>query len=166
MRMTLHTDYALRMLIFLAVRNGRPCTVSDVASAYGLSRNHLIKVAQGLSELGLVETLRGRAGGIRLARLPEEINVGFVVRAMEDDKAMVECLKTDGGACTITPSCRLTGIVREALAAYLCVFDKYLLCDLVRNRQALASLLGMAGPPEDGMARGEAGSLAAAHEGG
>lgn len=163
MRMTLHTDYALRMLIFLAVRNGRPCTVNDVATAYGLSRNHLIKVAQGLSQLGLVETVRGRAGGIRLARPPEEINVGFVVRAMEDDKAMVECLKTDGGACVITPSCRLAGVVREALAAYLSVFDKCVLRDLVRNREALAALLGIASPPEGDLAEHP---VAAAHEGG
>lgn len=139
----MRTDYSLRMLIFLAIRDGRACTVNDVATAFGLSRNHLIKVAQRLSDLALVETLRGRSGGIRLAQPADRINLGFVVRKMEDDMALVECLKEDGGCCAIAPSCRLTGVVREALAAYLAVFDAYRLSDLVRNRDALAALLGI-----------------------
>lgn len=143
MRMTLQTDYALRMLAFLAVRNGRPCTVNDVADSYGLSRNHLLKVARKLSGLGLLETARGRTGGIRLAIPPQEVNVGMVVRAMETDLALVECLKADGGECVISPACHLKGVVREALDAYLSVFDKYALADLVRNAGALALLLGI-----------------------
>ncbi|MEP9373824.1 Rrf2 family transcriptional regulator [Mesorhizobium sp. KR1-2] len=143
MRMTSHTDYALRMLIYLAVRPDVPCTVSDVAEAYGLSRNHLLKVAHNLSKMGLVATARGRSGGIALALPPEEINLGRLVRRMEDDFALVECLKAEGGHCRITPACRLKGVVREALDAYLAVFDRYTLADLVENADALAPLLGL-----------------------
>lgn len=146
MKMTLHTDYALRMLIYLATRRGRPTTVQDVATAYRLSRNHLLKVALGLNRLGLVDTTRGRSGGIGLAVAPEKINLGALVRRMEDDLALVECMRSDGGACVISPACRLGGIVREALEAYLAVFDKYTLADLVKNRSALASLLSLAEP--------------------
>lgn len=141
MRMTQHTDYALRMLIYLATRSGDACTVSDVADAYGLSRNHLLKVALNLKNMGLVETTRGRAGGIALACPPERINLGRLVRRMEDDFALVECLKTDGGHCVITPACRLKDVVREALDAYLAVFDKYSLADLTANMDILARLL-------------------------
>lgn len=143
MRMTSQTDYALRMLIFLAVRNGRPCTVNDVATSYGLSRNHLLKVARRLSGLGLVDTVRGRTGGIRLARDPEDVNLGSLIRATEDDLALVECLKSDGGECVIDPACSLRSVVREALGAYLAVFDKYVLADLVKNRNGLSALLGI-----------------------
>ena len=84
MRMTLHTDYALRMLIYLAVHSDRTSTVSDIAESYGISRNHLLKVTLNLRRLGLVSTARGRSGGVRLALAPAEINVGSVVRAMGD----------------------------------------------------------------------------------
>ena len=141
MKLTQHTDYALRMLIFLALREGKPTTVSDVASAYRLSRNHLLKVALNLGRLGYVRTARGRTGGIALARAPHEINLGDVVRAMEDDFAVVECLRRGGGGCVITSACHLTGIVRKAVEAFLAVFDAHTLADLVRNR-ALLDLLG------------------------
>lgn len=143
MRMTLHTDYALRMLIYLATWRDRSTTVHDVAACYGLSRNHLLKVALGLGRRGLITTTRGRTGGISLAVEPEAINLGPLVREFEDDFALVECMKNGGGACVISPACRLSGIVREALDAYLAVFDKYTLADLVRNRSALEGLLGL-----------------------
>lgn len=143
MKMTLHTDYALRMLIYLATWRDRPTTVHDVASCYGLSRNHLLKVALGLSRRGLITTTRGRSGGISLAVEPGKINLGALVRDLEDDFALVECMRSDGGACVIAPACRLSGIVREALDAYLAVFDRYTLADLVRNRAALEGLLAL-----------------------
>lgn len=142
MKMTLHTDYALRMLIYLATRRDRATTVHDVAACYGLSRNHLLKVALGLGRLGLIKTTRGRTGGISLAVEPGEINLGALVRRMEDDFALVECMQRDGGACIISPACRLGGVVREALDAYLAVFDRYTLADLVRNRSVLEGLFG------------------------
>jgi len=143
MRMTLHSDYALRMLMMLGIRDGDPVTVQQVAESYGLSRNHLLKVALKLRNLSVITATRGRAGGIALARRPEDINIGAIIRATEDDFAMVECMKTDGGTCLLTPVCRLKGVVREALQAYLAVFDKYSLADLIQNKDALGLLLQM-----------------------
>ncbi|MBI1622589.1 Rrf2 family transcriptional regulator [Aquamicrobium zhengzhouense] len=143
MRMTLHTDYALRMLIYVAMRPDGCCTVHDVAETYGLSRNHLLKVAQTLNKLGYIMTVRGRTGGIRLARSPAQINVGALVRAVEEDFSLVECLQQSGGACVISPACMLKSMFSEALTAYLSVLDKYTLADAVRNRTALATLLGV-----------------------
>lgn len=143
MRMTLHTDYALRMLIYVATRRDGTCTVNDVAEAYGLSRNHLLKVAQTLRALGLVETMRGRAGGIRLARRPEEIAVGALVRATEEEFSLAECMQAGGRACAISPACRLKGMLHEALNAFLAVLDKYTLADIVQNRASLGPLLGI-----------------------
>lgn len=145
MRMTLHTDYALRMLIYIATRPDGVCTVNDVAEAYGLSRNHLLKVAQTLRGLDLIETTRGRAGGIRLAKAPEDIAVGDLVRATEEEFSLAECMQAGGGgrACALSPACRLKGMLHEALGAFLAVLDKYTLADIVRNRGALAPLLGI-----------------------
>lgn len=141
MRMTLHTDYALRMLIYVAARQNGVCTVNDVAKAYGLSRNHLLKVAQTLRDLGLVETTRGRAGGIRLAKPPAEIAIGALVRATEEDFSLAECMQANGRACAISPACRLKGMLHEALAAFLTVLDKYTLADIIQNKAVLGSLL-------------------------
>ena len=143
MRMTLHTDYALRMLIYVATRRDGTCTVNDVAEAYGLSRNHLLKVAQTLRDLDIVETTRGRAGGIRLARAPEAIAIGALVRATEEEFSLAECMQTGGRACAISPACRLKGMLHEALGAFLAVLDKYTLADIVRNRASLGPLLGI-----------------------
>lgn len=143
MRMTLHTDYALRMLIYIATRRDGTCTVNDVAEAYSLSRNHLLKVAQTLRDLDLVETTRGRAGGIRLARPPEEIAIGALVRATEEEFSLAECMQAGGRACAISPACRLKGMLHEALGAFLAVLDKYTLADIVRNRATLGPLLGI-----------------------
>ncbi|WP_321166239.1 Rrf2 family transcriptional regulator [Ensifer adhaerens] len=139
--MTLHTDYALRMLIYVAARQNGVCTVNDVAKAYGLSRNHLLKVAQTLRDLGLVETTRGRAGGIRLAKPPAEIAIGALVRATEEDFSLAECMQANGRACAISPACRLKGMLHEALAAFLTVLDKYTLADIIQNKAVLGSLL-------------------------
>lgn len=146
MKLTLHTDYALRMLIFLAVHDKKPVTVAHVASTYGLSRNHLLKVAHNLGRLGYVKTTRGRTGGIGLTRRPDEINVGAVVRATEDSFALVECLGHDGGACVITPACRLQGVIRKGVEAFLAVFDDYTLADLVDKRALLEELLAFPAP--------------------
>jgi Rrf2 family nitric oxide-sensitive transcriptional repressor len=143
MRMTLHTDYALRMLIYLASRPGRICTVSEVADAYRLSRNHLLKVALRLRRMGFIDTTRGRAGGIRLAKNPAEINLGVLVRGTEEDFSLVECMQGAGGSCVISPICRLKGIFGEALEAYLAVLDRYTLADATRNHAGLKLLLGL-----------------------
>jgi Rrf2 family nitric oxide-sensitive transcriptional repressor len=142
MRMTLQTDYALRMLIYLAIHDPASSTVHDVAESYGISRNHLLKIVLKLRDMGLVATARGRSGGIHLAVQPEKINIGMVVRDLGDEFPVVECMKAGGDACVLSPVCRLKGVVREALGAYLSVFDKYSLADLVANRAELASVLG------------------------
>jgi Rrf2 family nitric oxide-sensitive transcriptional repressor len=141
MRLTLQTDYALRMLIYLAVHRDQPCRVTDVAESYGISRSHLLKVALKLGRLGYLTTLRGRAGGIALAKQPEYVNLGEVVRQMEEDFALTECMRGHGENCVISPACRLKGIVGKALDAFLTVFDSYTLADITRNRSALAVLL-------------------------
>ena len=141
MRLTLQTDYALRMLMYLAIHQGRACRVTDVAVEYGISRNHLLKVALRLGRLGYVTTARGRSGGIALGRRPEDISLGEVVRQTEDDSALVECMRRDGGLCVISPACRLKGVVGKALEAFLVVFDGFTLADIVRNESELTKLL-------------------------
>ncbi|KQU87449.1 Rrf2 family transcriptional regulator [Mesorhizobium sp. Root695] len=150
MRMTLQTDYALRMLIYLAIHDRRLSTVNDVAESYGISRNHLLKIALRLRNMGLLSTARGRSGGIRLAMTPDKINVGTVVRNLGDDFPIVECMKADAGRCVLSPTCRLKGVIRDALGSYLSVFDKFTLADLVANRSQLAVVLDahkLAGDP-------------------
>ena len=145
MRLTSHTDYSLRLLLYLAVHPGEPISVPDVAAAYGLSRHHLAKVSQNLARLGYVETTRGRSGGLTLARPPAGIRVGAVVRGVEPDWALVECL-SEGGGCVIAPACRLKGALREARDAFLAVLDGYSLEDLLTNRAHLGALLAITVP--------------------
>ncbi|NGN42698.1 Rrf2 family transcriptional regulator [Mesorhizobium sp. CGMCC 1.15528] len=145
MRLTYHTDHALRMLVYLALNRGRPSRVVDVAESYGISRNHLLKVALRLGRLGYLTTVRGRSGGIALARKPEDINLGDVVRQIEDDFGLVECMRPEGGTCVISAACRLKGVVRKAVEAFLSVFDEYSLADIAGNREVLAELLGLTG---------------------
>jgi len=145
MRLTSHTDYSLRLLLYLAVHPGEPVSVPDVAIAYDLSRHHLAKVSQNLARLGFVQTTRGRSGGLTLARPAAGIRVGAVVRALEPDWALVECLSSEG-RCVIAPACRLKGVLREARDAFLAVLDGYTLQDLLENRAALGALLSVRVP--------------------
>lgn len=142
MRLTLYTDYALRLLMYLGTHPDQLCTIQQIAEAYGISRNHLMKVAHQLGVTGSVETLRGRGGGLRLAKPPAEIGVGDVVRATEDDFRLVECFDRDRNSCVITRACRLRGLLSEALEAYLEVLDRYSLEDLISDQPALLELLG------------------------
>lgn len=151
MHLTLQTDYALRMLMYLSIHRGRPCRVNDVAADYGISRNHLLKVALKLGRLGYVSTARGRSGGIALARPPEDIVLGEVVRQMEDGFDLIECMRS-GGRCAISPSCRLKGVVSRALSAFLAVFDAVTLADIAGNRSELVQLLEMNRTSGEGVA--------------
>lgn len=141
MQLTLHTDYSLRVLIYLAAENG-PGTIAGIASAYGISRNHLVKVVHELGKKGFVHTERGRGGGIALARRPEEIGVGEVVRAMEPHFHIVECFDPAKDTCVITPQCALKHALAAAHRAFMQVLDGYTLADVSRNRKALARVLG------------------------
>jgi Rrf2 family nitric oxide-sensitive transcriptional repressor len=141
MRLNLQSDYALRLLMQLAVNPDRLVTIAEVSDRFRISRNHLMKVAHLLGREGFVQTVRGRSGGLRLARPSEEISVGEVVRRMEADFAIVECFPGGGGGCLITPGCRLKGVLREALEAFLSVLDRSTLADLTRKNALLQDLL-------------------------
>jgi len=135
MRLTNFSDYSLRTLIYLAV-NGQS-TIADISRLYGISEAHMNKVIHQLGLAGDIATMRGRGGGIRLAKPPEAINVGAVVRRTED-LALVTCL--EGGECLIAPACGLQTALQEALAAFLAVLDRYTIADLVSS-PALVRLL-------------------------
>lgn len=141
MRLTVYSDYALRMLMYLAVKDDGLATVAEIAEAYGISKNHLTKVAYELGVAGFVETVRGRGGGLRLARPREEINLGIVVRQTEPDMALVPCFAPIDGDCAIERCCVLRKALQKACDAFLDVLDGYTLADLARPRSALRSLL-------------------------
>lgn len=143
MRLTVHTDYALRLLMYLAMARNRTATIQEVASAYRISRNHLMKVAHELGRSGFVETVRGRGGGLHLKRELHDIGLGEVIRSTEDDLRLVECFDAVRNSCILAGRCRLTSVIREALAAYLAVLDKYTLSDLVTEPRSLQRLLGL-----------------------
>jgi Rrf2 family transcriptional regulator, nitric oxide-sensitive transcriptional repressor len=142
MHLTRFTDYSLRVLIYLGLQPaGRLCTIRDIADHYGISENHLMKVVHGLSRLGYVDALRGRGGGLRLARDPQAISIGAVVRQTEDDMTIVECFDAERDTCRITDVCALRHALGEATAAFFHVLDEYKLSDLLRPKARLARLL-------------------------
>jgi Rrf2 family nitric oxide-sensitive transcriptional repressor len=145
MRLTEHTDYALRTLIYLGVRGDRLTPVGEVAQAYGLSKNHLLKVANHLAAAGYVQTVRGNGGGLRLAQPAEAINIGAVVRITETDLNLVPCF-CEGGGCRIEAGCVLRTTLNVALRAFLAELDRTTLADLLRPRPLLGRLLGLEGP--------------------
>ena len=140
MRLTLHTDYALRLLMLLAMEPGRLHTIEEVARRHGISRNHLMKVTQTLAQSGFVESLRGRGGGLRLAREAAAIALGDVLRATEDSFALVECFDPPRNTCVLATACGLRGPIEEALAAFLAVLDGYSLADLLRSPGTLRQM--------------------------
>jgi Rrf2 family transcriptional regulator, nitric oxide-sensitive transcriptional repressor len=129
MRLTKLSDYALRVLLYSAAAGDRLVTIDETARIYDISRAHLMKVVTILTRAGFLRGVRGRSGGFRLARPPEEISLGAVLRTTEPDYAMVECLGADKH-CTIAGCCRLPGVVDEALRAFFSVFDSYSLADV------------------------------------
>lgn len=142
MRLTVYTDFSLRVLMFVALQPERLPTIAEIAASYGISKNHLMKVVYELGQAGYVETVRGKNGGLRLARRPQDIVLGEVVRRTEPDMAIVPCLDPVRTPCVITPACTLRRALHEARSAFLEVLDAYTLADLVENRSALAELLG------------------------
>jgi Rrf2 family nitric oxide-sensitive transcriptional repressor len=140
MRLNLQSDYALRLLMHAATNRGRLVTIGEVADRFRVSHNHLMKVAYLLGKEGLLETVRGRSGGLRLARKAETIRVGDVVRRMEGDIHLVECFSAESGGCVISGACRLKGVLHEALVAFLTVLDRYTLADLTMNPKLRALL--------------------------
>lgn len=142
MRLTVYTDYSLRLLMYLAVRRDRLATISEIAGAYGIAKNHLTKVAHQLGVAGDIETVRGKSGGIRLKKSPACINLGAVVRRTESDLTLVPCFNQHD-TCAIAGACVLQTALHQALAAFLGVLDSYTLADLVAPRRKLADMLGL-----------------------
>lgn len=142
MKLTRFTDYSLRVLIYLGLKENGRVTIREISDAYGISRNHLMKVVSLLTRMNYLDARRGPGGGIALARSPSEINVADVVRDMEDDLNLVECF-CDGGACVIQPMCELKTALNKALAAYLNTLEQYTLSDLLKPGDQLVKVLGL-----------------------
>ena len=168
MRLTNYSDYALRSLIYLAVKPDQHslANISDIANSYGISKSHLTKIVHQLGQLGYIDSVRGKNGGIRLARAPKDINLGVLIKQIEPDFALVECFATqlpdnkqkthskglpitliDESAstaklgCVISPVCQLKGVFFEALTAFIAVLERYTLADVINNEADLAALL-------------------------
>jgi Rrf2 family transcriptional regulator, nitric oxide-sensitive transcriptional repressor len=140
MRLTLHTDYSLRVLIHVGTADGELITIDDVSKTFDISKQHLMKVVNNLARKGYLDTVRGRGGGIRLRRPARAINIGQVVRDTEETLGVVGCLQ-QRGYCPIQRICELRGVLHEATEAFLGVLEKYTLADLIKPRSALSSLL-------------------------
>ncbi|HMS21999.1 Rrf2 family transcriptional regulator [uncultured Sphingorhabdus sp.] len=147
MHLSLQTDFALRILMALGT-SGQQMSVEEISRRYNVSRNHLAKVAHRLQTLGLVKATRGRGGGLSLARPPEDINVGEVVRAMENLGNFVECMQASSNGCPVAGACGLQGALTRALQDFLRRLDQYQLADLTPNRQRFANLLAESGTSE------------------
>jgi Rrf2 family nitric oxide-sensitive transcriptional repressor len=145
MRLTVLSDYSLRVLMYLGAMPERLATIQEIARAYRISENHLMKVVHSLARHGFVETVRGRGGGMRLANPPEQITIGAVLRAIEDDFALVECFRSDN-TCRITDFCRLKRALHQALSAYFQVLDNWTLAELVAKPKGLQNELGLRSP--------------------
>lgn len=143
MRLTVHTDYAFRVLMYLGTHEDRLCTIQEIAESYKISKNHLMKVVQALGVAGFVETVRGRGGGLRLAMAPDQIQLGAVARSAEEDFRLVECFATETDCCVISQACRLRKILAEAMRAFLATLDAYALSDLIGRKAQLRGLLAL-----------------------
>ena len=141
MKLTEYTDYTLRTLMFLAVHQEELVTIQQIADSYDISKNHLMKIVHRLALDGVVETIRGRSGGVRLRMKPDEINVGQIVRTAEKAWELVECLEHGNLRCPLTPACHLKGMFHEALEAFLVVLDRYSLADAIRNSAQIRGLV-------------------------
>jgi Rrf2 family transcriptional regulator, nitric oxide-sensitive transcriptional repressor len=139
MRLTLHTDFALRALIYVGLNDGKLTTIKDIAQSFGISKTHLMKVVNDLSQKGYLDTVRGRNGGIRLMREPRDINIGQVVR--DTEKFIVIGCLAHKGYCPIEHVCVLRGALRNATEAFLAVLDAHTLADLIKPQRVLSSLL-------------------------
>lgn len=143
LRMTQFSNFAIRILMYTALKEPRLSTVPEMAKAYGVSYDHLKKAAAELCRLGYLETVRGRTGGYRLAKHPHAICIGTVIRQLESEMTLVECFDPATNRCPIVVPCRLRMALQEALAAFFAVLDRYTLADLIRDPQELQPLLGL-----------------------
>ena len=140
MHLTLSSDYALRILLFLGAHPDEVVPVSRIISAYRLSPHHVTKVAKELTRLGYVKSRRGVTGGLLLNRAPAEVRVGEIVRVMEPHLNLLECFDLETNACPIVEACELKEVFSEAKNAFLAVLDRYTVEDLLRRRTPLVQL--------------------------
>jgi Rrf2 family iron-responsive transcriptional regulator len=145
-RLTRQTNYAVRILMYCAANEGRLSRIPEIAQAYSVSELFLFKILQPLVEAGLVETVRGRNGGVRLGRDASQITLFDVVRVTEESFSMAECFDSDSADCPLIDSCGLNAALREALGAFFAVLEKHTIADLVRSRSDVRSLLGIQSP--------------------
>lgn len=141
MRLTLYTDFSLRVLIHLALHRERLCSIREISNSYAISHNHLTKVVKGLVDDGFIETIRGRSGGLRLARAPDKITVGQVIRHTEEGLQLADCPD-----CVLSPACGLTGVLAKGVEAMLAVFDGYTVEDLLTDKVVLRRLTKQQSP--------------------
>ncbi len=141
MRLTRFTDNALRCLLLLGLEPERCITVHEVAARMNMSYEHLVKIVQRLSELGYVDTMRGRHGGVRLGKPTVDIALGALVRQTEENLAIAECFDPEHNTCPISSTCRLASTLDEALTAFLAVLDRYTLADMLEPRERLVPLV-------------------------
>ncbi|MEO8805597.1 MAG: Rrf2 family transcriptional regulator [Burkholderiaceae bacterium] len=153
MKLTSFTDYSLRVLIYLAVGSERRITIAEIAAAFEIPENHLTKVVHFLGKQGWVSTVRGKGGGMVLAKPAKDISVGKVVRDTEGAAMPAECFGPDESNCAIARYCRLKGVLAEAVSGFYAVLDHYTLADIARNKQALSSVLHFHRPASAGQAR-------------
>lgn len=143
MRLTKQTNYAIRIMMYCAANNGNLSQIPEIAKAYGLSELFLFKILKPLTKNGFVETVRGRNGGIKLAKPADEVRLSDVVRITEDNFNMAECFSEEGADCPLVDSCELNSALRQALGAFFEVLDKYTIQDLAINRHRIDKLLGI-----------------------
>ncbi len=143
MRLTRQTNYAIRIMMYCAANEGRLSRIPEIAAAYSVSELFLFKILQPLVENGLVETVRGRNGGVRLGKPAVEINLFDVIRVTEENFAMAECFENDATECPLVDSCALNSALREALNAFFGVLERYSIDDLVKARPNVRTLLGI-----------------------
>lgn len=143
MRLTVYTDYALRVLIYVALKRPEHATINEIAQSYLISRHHLTKVVHRLGLLGYLETARGKGGGLRLARPPSKINLAEVIRNTEDNMALVECFQSGRPRCCIQPQCVLRSALQTALDAFLKVLNRFTLQHLIKPNRQLMQILAI-----------------------
>lgn len=143
MRLASFTDYSLRVLIYLALKDKERSTVSEIADKYGISKNHLVKVVHNLSSLGIINSYKGKGGGITLSVAADKIMIGKLVKELEKDSHLVECF-SPSGKCVINPSCRLKKALKLAEQQFYATLDEFTLADILTNRSRLSGVLGLA----------------------
>lgn len=144
MRLTQHSNYAMRLLMYCALKPDQPVRLAEIAEAYDISCHHLNKIAQRLTHIGAIHAIRGRNGGIRLAKAPQDINVGDILRATEENLVIVECFAETTNTCPLISECKFRKLLQKALKAFLDVLDDCTLADLVSEPECLKPLLGLA----------------------